>query len=251
MSDDHKNDDTNDSGTPSPPPHDPEWTPPPLTGDAVPIDEHLPPWEDRENFSRLGGFFETIQQAMLAPGRLFSGMSISRGIWEPLTFYVVLYVLMMIVERLWSVALSGFDIALLSWLDELNADSANDMALVHFMETMGVFFSPFFGVISLFLTAGVTHIACMLLIPNQRGFEASYRAVAYSGSAMILGVVPVCGEFLSIFWLLFIYVVALRELHSTTTVRAIVVALLPLVLMICGCIAIATVIGVTGAALSS
>jgi hypothetical protein len=248
MSDDHNHDDTNDSGTPFPPPHDPEWTPPPAPEQTAPVAEHLPPWEDREHFGRLSGFFETIQQAMLAPKRLFSGMPISRGIWEPLTFYVVLYVLMMIVERLWSAALSGFDIALLSWLDELNGDSATNLALTHFMETMGVFFSPFIAVASLFLSAGVTHIACMLLIPGQRGFEASYRVVAYSGAAMILGVVPVCGEFLSVFWMLFIYIVALREVHETTTGRAIVVATLPIVFMFCTCLTIATLVGIIGAA---
>ena len=251
MSDDRHQDDQNEAGTPFPPPHDPEWTPPSAGGVVEPVIENLPPWEDREHFTRLSGFFETIQQAMMSPHRLFSGMTITRGIWEPLTFYVLLYVLMMIVERLWSSAMSGMDIAMLSWLDELNSDSAGELAIAEFLETMGVFFSPFLALISLFLSAGITHVACMLLVPGHRGFEASFRAVAYAGSAMILGVVPLCGEFVSVFWVLFITVVALRELHETTTGRTVLVVLVPMLLLACTCVSFTMLFGIIAAAAGS
>jgi len=203
----------------------------------------LPPWEDRSSFSHLQGFFETIQQAMLSPGRLFRRMSVAHGLWGPLSFYVLLYVLMTLVERMWSSALSGFDIALLSWLEELNDESIADASIVQFLETIGIFFSPLMAVISLFFSSAVIHLSAALLISDNRGFEASFRAVAYAGSALILGLIPVCGSVLSVFWMIGILVVAVRELHGTGTGRALVTVGLPMVVLFCGCMTLTILFG--------
>ncbi|HPF35583.1 MAG TPA: YIP1 family protein [Candidatus Krumholzibacteria bacterium] len=243
---------------PFPPAYDPEagrplqddGAPPP-PDDAPAGEGHLPPWEDRAAHSYAGGFFETIRLAMTAPTRLFRGMTVRRGVWGPLSFYVLLYVLMSVVDRLYSVAFSGMTMGLLSFMDELERADAAEMAFMHVFETMGVFVSPVTALITLFISAGLTHLGAMLIIPGQRGFEATLRAVAYGASPAVLGLIPVCGGFVVAPWALVIAIIGMRETHRTTGLRAVMAVLAPLLLAICGCTVSVIVFGMFAAAVGN
>jgi len=240
MSDDRRDE------PPFPPAYDPEAAapPPPPPPEAV----TLPPWEDRATHGYAAGFFESIRRAMIEPTRLFRGMDVRRGLWGPLSFYVLLYVLMSVVDRIYNAAFSGMTLGMLSWLDELERGDAADMAVMNFFETVGVFFSPLTALVSVFVAAGLTHAGAMLLIPGQRGFEASFRAVAYGASPAILGVIPFCGGFLVGPWALVATIFGMRETHRTTGLRALMAVLLPMALLVCGCVLSVTVFGMFAAA---
>lgn len=249
MTDDRRDD------APFPPPHDPEAgmpPPPPSPPPGPAAEDLLPPWEDRAAHGYAGGFLESIRRTMTAPTRMFRGMAVRRGLWGPLTFYVLLYVLMSVVERIYSLAFSGLTMGMLSWLEELERNDAVDMAVMHFLETIGVFLSPVFALVSVFLITALTHLGALLIIPGQRGFEATFRAVAYGGAPMVLGLIPMCGGFLVAPWTLVAVIVGVRETHRTSTGRAVAAVVVPAVAAFCGCLVTAVIFSwFTAAALGS
>ena len=96
---------------------------------------------------------------------------------------------------------------------------------------------PVFAAIGMFLWAGVVHLCLMLLGGAKQGYEATFRALAYSyGATSLFQVVPFCGGFISIIWSLVAQIIGLKELHETGGGRAAAAVFLPLVLCCCLCI---------------
>ena len=92
---------------------------------------------------------------------------------------------------------------------------------------------PVLAPLVLFLVAGVLHLCLMLVGGARQGLEATIRVVAYSESATLLAIVPLCGGLAGTLWMLVLYVIGLRELHGTSTSRAVLAVILP-VFLCCG-----------------
>jgi hypothetical protein len=90
----------------------------------------------------------------------------------------------------------------------------------------------FLGTVGLFLTALVTHLLVILVVGSgHSGFGATFRVVAYSSVTSLLGWIPFIGWIFSLYRL-FLATVGIREMHATTTGRALLVVLLPAILIL-------------------
>jgi hypothetical protein len=94
-------------------------------------------------------------------------------------------------------------------------------------------FTPIFVVIVLFVGAAITHLLVMLLVkPQNAGFEATFRAGAYIQALQLISWIPIIGWLVAFVWATVLYILGIREVHSTTTGRAALVVLIPLAIVI-------------------
>jgi hypothetical protein len=96
----------------------------------------------------------------------------------------------------------------------------------------GLVIAPIAGAVGVFLTALVMHLLVILVVGSgHSGFGATFRIVAYSSLTSLLGWLPFIGWIFSLYRL-FLATVRIREMHATTTGRALLVVLLPAILVL-------------------
>jgi hypothetical protein len=82
----------------------------------------------------------------------------------------------------------------------------------------------------------VSHLVVLLVLRGETaGFRATFRANAYASVGMLMGYIPFLGALLLLYGF-YIVVVGIRELHSTSTIRTVVITLvsIPLSLIMIG-----------------
>jgi hypothetical protein len=106
----------------------------------------------------------------------------------------------------------------------------------------GLVIVPIAGTVGLFFTALVMQLLVILVVGSgHSGFGATFRVVAYSSVTSLAGWIPFIGWIFSLYRL-FLATVGIREMHATTTGRALVVVpailIVVLVLVVVGASAI-------------
>jgi hypothetical protein len=101
-----------------------------------------------------------------------------------------------------------------------------------------IIFIPIGTAIGLFIGAAIYHLLVLLIIrPSHAGYEATFRAVAYASAVQAvawLGFIPILGIVVLIavgIYNVVLSVIGVREMHATTTGRAIAVVLIPVVII--------------------
>ncbi len=96
----------------------------------------------------------------------------------------------------------------------------------------GLVIAPLAGTVGIFLTALVTHLLVVLVVGSgHSGFGSTFRIVAYSSVTGLVGWIPFVGWLASLYRL-YLATVGIREMHATTTGRALLVVLLPAILIL-------------------
>jgi len=97
-------------------------------------------------------------------------------------------------------------------------------------------FLPLVMIAGAFIWASIVHLFLMLTGSATAGFEATFRALAYSGGATsMLQLVPLCGGYIYPMAYLVYGVIALKEVHRTDMWR-VVVSMLLIMLLCCGAV---------------
>ena len=92
--------------------------------------------------------------------------------------------------------------------------------------------APIAGAVGVFLSALVTHLLVLLVVGSgHSGFGSTFRVVSYSSVTSLLGWIPFVGWLFTLYRL-YLATVGIREMHSTTTGRALLVVLLPAILIL-------------------
>jgi hypothetical protein len=99
--------------------------------------------------------------------------------------------------------------------------------------------------IALFIASGVFHLFVLLFVrPRNAGFEATLRVVSYSSVTRLISWIPILGWIVSFVWGIVLWIFGIREVHATTTGKAALVVLIPVVvLLILGLLLVAIGIG--------
>jgi hypothetical protein len=112
--------------------------------------------------------------------------------------------------------------------------------------------APFYGLISVFLTAGIVHLFLLLLRGAPRGFDATLTVVGYASGVQLIAAapIPLLAPLVAFVWFLVVLVVGLSEAQRCGAGKAAAATLLPGVLACaCCCAGVATVMKlVAGAA---
>jgi len=86
--------------------------------------------------------------------------------------------------------------------------------------------------ITLYLGSAIIHLCLMVVGGNRRGFEATFRVIAYSSSTQIFALIPFVGGFIIPLYALVIEIIGLRESHGIGTGRAILAIFLPVIVIL-------------------
>jgi hypothetical protein len=186
----------------------------------------------------INSFISTVRALVLDPVGFFRGMARRGGFVNPLIFAVICALI--------STLLSGIINLILSPLFAGPGDTGEALAegVVGFV--VSLIFAPIFVVILLFIGAAITHLLVMLLVrPQNAGFEATFRVGAYIQALQLISWIPIIGWLVALVWAIVLYILGLREVHSTTTGRAALIALIPIAVILI----LVLLLGVIGAAL--
>ncbi|MEZ7198284.1 YIP1 family protein [Pseudodesulfovibrio karagichevae] len=189
-----------------------------------------PPFEQLDRYGFFHGLFLTLKLVLFSPRLFFSVMPVGNGLSKPLTFAILVSLIQTVVQYAWGVAglTPGVDI------------TAQGFQAVPYDATNGLFellLTPAFVALSLFLIAGFYHGILSLLKAGDKGFEGSFRAVAYAYAPMMTGIIPMftvgfmgAWMFLYAVWGLILTAIGLKYIHKTDYIKVIPVLLIPLLL---------------------
>jgi hypothetical protein len=191
-----------------------------------------PAWERASRLS-IGAGIETVRQVFSAPVFTFQNLPPTGGIGRPLFFYTIVGWIsggMAICYQLVAASINPE-----MFLGEAAKDITQGTLIA--IGLIVLLFLPIFLIAGAFVWAAMVHLFLMLTGASRHGFEATFRALAYtSGATSVLQFVPLCGGYLYPVAHLVYGVIALKEVHRTDLWR-VVFSMLLMLLLCCGAVA--------------
>ena len=189
----------------------------------------------------LSSFVDVLRRLVLHPVLFFASIPRRDGLRNPFLFALICIVVGAVLNGV--VELTGVQSSAQSsegLLGPLGLRSQSFVGVV-----AAIVFRVIIGVIVLPVVAGIYQLLVRIAVGSENaGFEATFRVVAYTSVLNLVGWIPIIGLLLSLYSL-YLQVVGLREVHETTTGRAILV----LVLLVVGAILLSVLIGIVVAAI--
>ena len=201
-------------------------------------------WED-PNLGFVARWWGTTKGAILHPISTFRAMPTGGGYGSPLLYYLVGALLGGLVMGVFQVIIQSLVFAASGTSEHAAAGGASLLCALP-LTIGGALVGAAIGVlIGAFVGGGIMHLLLMIFGGARGGYEATVRAVCYSGGAIgSLQAVPVLGWLVASIWGPVMYVIALKEAHQTDYWRVILAVLVPL-LLCCG-VAIFAAIAIPG-----
>lgn len=184
------------------------------------------PWEDREQQGGLRGLGLTIKGSLLDPTRFFRSMNVTGGLSDPLLYAMITAGFGIMASYVWQIL---FQQAFTGFLPAERAGAGIPALPSSGLAVIGLLL-PFIVIIVIFLTAGMQHLLMLMVRGANGGFEATFRAVAYSYGAYLFMAVPFCGSLIATVWSIIVVIIGLKEAHGTSGGKAAFAVLFPLVL---------------------
>jgi hypothetical protein len=182
-------------------------------------------WEDREGRGFLGSLLATLQESVFRPTAFFRSMNVTGGLTEPLLYAMITSMAGFTVSYVWQVLLRVvFHGSVPDWLQSaagFDPFSGTGLAVLSLL-------LPFLTIAVLFLWSGVLHALLLMVKGASNGFEATFRAVAYSFGANLFLAVPFCGGLIASLWSMVLVIIGLKEAQGTTGGKATFAVLFPL-----------------------
>jgi hypothetical protein len=184
-------------------------------------------WERRGTWLDVSAMWDMIRGVLLDPMHTFRRMKFSGDLGSPIIFALILGTIGMLGSLFWNMVIQGMGFFAGNHRVEELYLSTGLMAIL-------TIFSPVFVLIGLFIASGILHVCLLITGGAKNGFEATFRVVAYaSGSTALFQLIPF-GGLVGGVWTIVAQVIGAREMHETTTGRALLAVLLPLIFC-CGC----------------
>jgi hypothetical protein len=195
------------------------------------------PWERRRTIGFGAGLTETTQQVLSAPEAFFRRMPATGGIVDPLLYGLIVSYIGLVAATVYNAV---FNATFGSALSSFGGDRPELARFMPFLEgglglVMNLILGPFAIVVGLFIWAGILHLLLLLLGGGGRGFEATFRVVAYGSASNLIQIIPVCGSFIGVVYGIVLAIIGLSAVHGDSKGKAAAAVLIPLVLCCCCC----------------
>lgn len=182
------------------------------------------PSGDFEPQRPVGSFLAVTREVLLSPTRFFSTIR-REGLLSGPVLYAVLCATLV-------VPLGGaYDVLLLALRGNLGEFSVlGGLAGLRGALAAGLLLlllSPLVALLGLYVGSAVSQILVRVVVGRANaGYYATFRAGAYVSAVALLSWIPLIGILAGV-WGTWVHALALREMHGTTTTRALVVAAIP------------------------
>ena len=184
------------------------------------------PWDRRHELGAMAAFIETWKGASLSPSSFFARLQTSdtaSAFW----YAWICGAIGGFFGQLWQVLLEAIG-------GQLEAPVVIGRLIA----------APIGAAIGVGIGAGIVHLGCMLFKCADRGFSATFRAVAYAQGPNLLQIIPFIGAIAGGIWVLVIEVFAVARMQRTSGGNAAAAILVPIaVLTACCCGLIFAAIG--------
>jgi hypothetical protein len=181
--------------------------------------EEYTPWESGEGF--IAAFLRTTQEVLFSPTKFFKKVAAGEGYWSPFIFAMISGIIGCGAILLWQwLFLSGMV------PPQIRSVTTYSLFLV-----FAIILIPFWVAFSIVVGSGVIHLCVMIVGGNRKGFEATFRAISYSHSALLFYIVPLIGTFVGGIYLMILAILGVREGHEISTGKAVLAVLLPLIIV--------------------
>ncbi len=173
------------------------------------------PWEQRSELGLWQGLCQTMKGVLFSPENLFNSMPHKGGFIEPLAFGLLFGSLGSMFALFWQVF----------FLSTRLRSMLGDFNLGHL--TLGILFAvtiiliPFFVVLGMFLWSAIWHLLLLIVGGANKGYEATFRVVAYSRATQIWLLIPFIGGVICWIWQLVVQIIGFRNTHETSYARVV------------------------------
>jgi hypothetical protein len=170
-----------------------------------------------------GSFVDVVRRVAFRPAAFFAGLPRQGSLLSPLVFALIcIEVSVILVGLLTFLGVPGGITSLFG--------AKGNQGFLAFVG--GLVLAPIAAAVGVFLTALVTHLLVILVVGSgHSGFGATFRIVAYSSVTSLAGWIPFVGWIFSLYRL-YLATVGIREMHATTTGKALLVVVLPAILIL-------------------
>lgn len=174
-----------------------------------------PPWENpREAGGYVSAYFKTAGAVLFQPQTTFRSMSVAPGLNAPLLYWFAPTLLSTIISTALSAAIGRAFRATATSMFGIPMDQASG-------STPGLLCVAACIIPAFFLMTGYYHLLLRVFGGARRGFGATFRALAYvNGSLATISWAPCIGPFVALGWGTYLEILALRDVHETSTGRA-------------------------------
>jgi hypothetical protein len=210
----------------------------------VSIESEGTPWERRAELGFVRAWMQTLQQALLEPGKLFAAARLDRG-FAQLGFAVLTTTVFWGAGQVLERALLGSQRdQMRRMIEAMSRQREIPPMLRRMIDVQGqasspgwfaalLVLTPLVTVILLYLNAAITHAFALLLGQAKRGFAATFAACAYACAPLVLFAVPACGSIVGILWLIVLTAVGMKVTHRISSGAAAATALAPYLVLCC------------------
>lgn len=175
------------------------------------------PWEDLEELGFFEAFLTTLKEVLLSPTKFYRRMPTSQGFVNPLIFGLILGVLGGVFGLAWQRVFA-------LRLGEFSEITTTNFVVITIL-------LPLIVLVGLFIGSAIVHLCLMVVRGNRRGFEATFRVIAYSAAAAIFTFIPLMGSLITFIYALVIVIIGLREGHEIGTGRVVLAIFLPVIII--------------------
>ena len=190
--------------------------------------EEYTPWESGEGF--INAFYRTTRDSLFSPTGFFKRISIGEGYWAPLIYGLITGIIGQGAAFFWF------------WLFIAQFIPMEKLPFQHSISILQIIVPlPFQGAIAIFIGSAIIHLCLMIVGGNNNGYKTTFRAIAYSYSGYLFGIIPFIGLLIGGIYTIILTIIGVREGHGISTGKAVLAVLLP-VIVIFGLIIIAIVL---------
>lgn len=188
----------------------------------------------------VGSFTGAARRVLLESLGFFRGMG-RQGDWiAPIAFALICYEVYAVLAGLIGLLFGGIASFGTGSAGEQAAGAATSLGGF----VIGIILAPIFAAIILFVMAGIRHLLVIFVIgAGNAGFEATMRVQAYTFATRLFWWVPIIGPIAGFFYGIYLSVVGIREVHSTTTGKAALVVLIPVAIVLLLMAVLAAILG--------
>jgi hypothetical protein len=184
--------------------------------ERLPEDQYVP-WESGEGFVSV--FFRTVWDALFSPTRFFRKVGSGEGYLSSLVFGVITGIIGFGGGLLWQWYF------LSRWLP-FRMFPDLPYRLYFTVLTIAI---PLIVIASLLFVSIVIHFCLTMVGGNRKGFQTTFRVVAYSFSGQLFGIIPLIGGTIGSIYIFILNIIGIREGHGISTGRAVLAIFLPVI----------------------